>query len=280
MIIADVAATSLYGQLIPWSQLPDRIRAGMARFDQDPATIKVDWALSGPVPWRQPPPVQPGTVHIADSLDQLTHAQDSIKNHRIPAVPFLLAGQMTTADRSRSPAGTESMWAYTHLPQEVHQDEALTAPGTTTRSTGWPTASRVASLATLPILSPGSSPDASLALTSCRRETPTSSTGPSTVDRPACTRKRFSDPCPVSAVPAHPSEACSSDRLRPIPGAACTGLVAQTRRGPRSRQLVPAGCSPWPRAARGSFRPADAAPACVSSPSSVGTHHRQLVTNW
>ena len=30
---------------------------------------------------------------------------------------------MTTADPSRSPVGTESMWAYTHLPQRVHQDE-------------------------------------------------------------------------------------------------------------------------------------------------------------
>lgn len=35
----------------------------------------------------------------------------------MPDRPFLLAGQMTTADPARSPAGTESMWAYTHVPQ-------------------------------------------------------------------------------------------------------------------------------------------------------------------
>jgi phytoene dehydrogenase-like protein len=29
---------------------------------------------------------------------------------------FLICGQMTTADPSRSPTGTESFWAYTHLP--------------------------------------------------------------------------------------------------------------------------------------------------------------------
>jgi phytoene dehydrogenase-like protein len=29
---------------------------------------------------------------------------------------LVLFGQMTTADASRSPAGTESAWAYTHLP--------------------------------------------------------------------------------------------------------------------------------------------------------------------
>jgi phytoene dehydrogenase-like protein len=40
----------------------------------------------------------------------------------IPARPFMLTGQMTTSDPSRSPAGTESYWAYTHVPQEVRSD--------------------------------------------------------------------------------------------------------------------------------------------------------------
>ena len=40
----------------------------------------------------------------------------------IPADPFLLFGQMTTADPTRSPAGTEAVWAYTHVPQHVRGD--------------------------------------------------------------------------------------------------------------------------------------------------------------
>ena len=40
----------------------------------------------------------------------------------MPARPFLLAGQMTTTDPTRSPAGTESFWAYTHVPQHVRGD--------------------------------------------------------------------------------------------------------------------------------------------------------------
>ena len=40
----------------------------------------------------------------------------------MPAQPFLLAGQMTTTDPTRSPAGTESFWAYTHVPQQVRRD--------------------------------------------------------------------------------------------------------------------------------------------------------------
>ncbi|MFL6027595.1 MAG: phytoene desaturase family protein [Friedmanniella sp.] len=121
-VVADVAATALYGELVEFSELPDRVRRGMQRFELDPGTIKVDWALSSPVPWASPPPAPPGTVHIIDSMDQLTRSQNEINSHHIPSEPFLLVGQMTTSDPTRSPAGTESLWAYTHVPQVTHGD--------------------------------------------------------------------------------------------------------------------------------------------------------------
>jgi phytoene dehydrogenase-like protein len=40
----------------------------------------------------------------------------------VPDHPFVLLGQMTTSDPSRSPAGTEAAWAYAHVPQEVRGD--------------------------------------------------------------------------------------------------------------------------------------------------------------
>ena len=42
----------------------------------------------------------------------------------LPDRPFMLFGQMTTADPCRSPAGTESAWAYTHLPRGMADDES------------------------------------------------------------------------------------------------------------------------------------------------------------
>src|SRR5206468_570190 len=57
-----------------------------------------------------------GTVHLGADLDGLTRFASHLTMGEIPPRPFLLLGQMTTADPSRSPAGTESVWAYTHLP--------------------------------------------------------------------------------------------------------------------------------------------------------------------
>ena len=121
-IIADVVASKLYGGLIRPEDLPPRTTRAMARFQLDPSTIKVDWALDGPVPWSSPPPYAPGTVHIADSLDQMSEALGQVSANTIPAQPFMLTGQMTTADPTRSPAGTEALWAYTHVPQHARRD--------------------------------------------------------------------------------------------------------------------------------------------------------------
>ena len=60
---------------------------------------------------------------MADSVDQMDEALGQVTARAIPAEPFLVAGQMTTTDPTRSPAGTESMWAYTHVPQHATTDE-------------------------------------------------------------------------------------------------------------------------------------------------------------
>jgi len=97
-------------------------RDGAATVDLDPGTVKVDWALAGSVPWTGAPERAAGTVHVADSVGDLTIAMSQVQAGHVPAEPFLLTGQMTTSDPTRSPAGTESFWAYTHVPQVVVHD--------------------------------------------------------------------------------------------------------------------------------------------------------------
>ena len=139
VVIASVTALQLYGAppsgqpglertglertgLVRPEDLPARVRLGMRRFVMDPSTVKVDWALDGPAPWAQAPAYAPGTVHVADSVADMTRATAQVADGVVPDRPFLLAGQMTTTDPTRSPAGTESFWAYTHVPQDVRQD--------------------------------------------------------------------------------------------------------------------------------------------------------------
>jgi phytoene dehydrogenase-like protein len=94
----------------------------MRSFQLDPGTVKVDWALDGAVPWASPPAYTPGTFHVADSVEEMTEALGEVNGRTIPARPFMLAGQMTSTDSTRSPAGTESLWAYTHVPQDAAHD--------------------------------------------------------------------------------------------------------------------------------------------------------------
>ena len=50
-VLADVNAARLFGDLVAAEHLPGRVARGMRSFTHDPGTVKVDWAMSGPVPW-------------------------------------------------------------------------------------------------------------------------------------------------------------------------------------------------------------------------------------
>jgi phytoene dehydrogenase-like protein len=126
-VLADVGAPQLYLDLVGKAHLPPRMVADLGRFQWDSPTLKVNWALSGRIPWTAPGAREAGTVHLGVDLNGLTFYAASLAAQRVPREPFILLGQMTTADASRSPAGTESVWAYTHLPEglplDAHQIE-------------------------------------------------------------------------------------------------------------------------------------------------------------
>ncbi|MEU9376090.1 NAD(P)/FAD-dependent oxidoreductase [Streptomyces sp. NPDC048255] len=121
-VLADTSAPILYRDLVGEEHLPARLLRDLARFQWDFSTFKVDRALTSPVPWTAPQAAGAGTVHVADGMDVLTRFAAQIARGQVPDEPFALFGQMTTADPGRSPAGTESAWAYTHLPQQITSD--------------------------------------------------------------------------------------------------------------------------------------------------------------
>ncbi|GAA1381220.1 NAD(P)/FAD-dependent oxidoreductase [Pseudonocardia kongjuensis] len=116
-VLADVDAPRLYRDLVGEEHLPARFVADLDRFHWDFSTVKLDWALDGPVPWAAPGARSAGTVHLGADVDGLRRYAADLTSGRLPEDPFLLFGQMTTADPDRSPPGTESAWTYTHVPR-------------------------------------------------------------------------------------------------------------------------------------------------------------------
>lgn len=116
-VLADVPAPYLYRTMLGDDRLPPRLRRDLDRFEWDHGTVKVNWATSERIPWRNGEVGGAGTVHLGGGLDDLSRLATDLATGRVPGRPFVLLGQMSTADPTRSPAGTESVWAYAHLPR-------------------------------------------------------------------------------------------------------------------------------------------------------------------
>jgi phytoene dehydrogenase-like protein len=121
-VIADTSAPRLYSDLLPADAVPEAIVHSMSRFVWDTPVLKINYALDSPIPWRSKSLGDAGTVHIGADHDGLIRWMADLNTRTVPLHPFMLFGQMTTADPSRSPEGTESAWAYTHLPRGVADD--------------------------------------------------------------------------------------------------------------------------------------------------------------
>ena len=123
-VLADVDAPTLYRDLVGVEHLPDRFVAALGRFEWDNATVKLDWTLDGPIPWRAEPARRAGTIHVTEGVDGLTVNAGELARGLIPSRPFLIMGQQSVTDPSRQPAGKETAWAYTHVPQHPTGDAA------------------------------------------------------------------------------------------------------------------------------------------------------------
>jgi len=121
-VLADVGAPQLFRDLLAGAPLPPRLDAALGRFQYDNGTVKVDWALDGPVPWLNDAMREAGTVHVTDGVDALTEATAHLATGLIPERPFLVAGQYAAADPTRQPPGRETFWGYAHVPQRVKGD--------------------------------------------------------------------------------------------------------------------------------------------------------------
>jgi phytoene dehydrogenase-like protein len=116
IVVADVTPAGLLR--IAGDALDPRYARHLRAYRAGPATLKVDWALSGPIPWTAPEARAAGTVHVGGDATELLDAL-APRGGELHERPFMLLGQQTVADPTRAPAGRHTAWAYTHGPHEA-----------------------------------------------------------------------------------------------------------------------------------------------------------------
>ncbi|HKG65452.1 MAG TPA: NAD(P)/FAD-dependent oxidoreductase [Solirubrobacteraceae bacterium] len=116
LIVADVTPGALLR--LTGDALDGRYGSALRAWRLGPATLKVDWALDGPIPWTAPEAREAGTVHVGGSEPEVLEALQPV-GARLHERPFMLLGQQSLADPTRAPAGKHTAWAYTHGPQEA-----------------------------------------------------------------------------------------------------------------------------------------------------------------
>jgi phytoene dehydrogenase-like protein len=96
--------------------LPARYGRSLGRFRYGPGVCKVDWALSGPVPWSAEVCRRAGTLHLGGTFAEVASAEADVNAGRHPERPFCLVVQAGVADPTRAPEGRATLWGYCHVP--------------------------------------------------------------------------------------------------------------------------------------------------------------------
>jgi phytoene dehydrogenase-like protein len=103
-------------------RFPSSYRRALQRYRYGMGVFKVDWALDGPIPWRNGACSRAGTVHLGGTFDEIASSERGVWEGRTSARPFVLLSQPTMFDRSRAPEGRHVVWTYCHVPRGSETD--------------------------------------------------------------------------------------------------------------------------------------------------------------
>jgi phytoene dehydrogenase-like protein len=120
-VLCDVTPRQLL--VLAGDRFPTRYRRHLERFRYGPGVFKLDWALSGPIPWTAPECGQAATVHVGGSFEEIATAERAPSEGRVAERPFLILAQQSVFDPTRAPEGQHTAWAYCHVPFGWDGDE-------------------------------------------------------------------------------------------------------------------------------------------------------------
>ncbi|WP_343669128.1 NAD(P)/FAD-dependent oxidoreductase [Chitinophaga sp.] len=78
--------------------------------------FKIDWALKGPIPFTNEHCRKAGTLHLGNTLEEITANEQLTSQGHHPDKPFVLLAQQSIFDHTRAPEGKHTAWAYCHVP--------------------------------------------------------------------------------------------------------------------------------------------------------------------
>jgi phytoene dehydrogenase-like protein len=107
---------------IAGERMPARSRRALARFRYGPGVCKVDWALSGPVPWQAEVCRSTPTLHLGGTFEEIARSESEVSAGRHAERPYCIAVQPCVVDPSRAPQGRQTFYAYCHVPAGSSRD--------------------------------------------------------------------------------------------------------------------------------------------------------------
>jgi phytoene dehydrogenase-like protein len=119
-VVLDVAPAALPG--LVGGALPAAYHRALGRFRSGPGVCKVDWALSGPVPWTDEVCRSAGTLHLGGTAAEVARSEAEVWAGRHPGRPYCIVVQPGVVDPTRAPGGAGTLWGYCHVPHGSDRD--------------------------------------------------------------------------------------------------------------------------------------------------------------
>jgi phytoene dehydrogenase-like protein len=97
-------------------RFPANYRLRLKKHRHGPGVFKIDWALQGAIPWKDPACLKAGTLHLGGTLEEIAASERQVWRGIAPEKPFVLLSQASLFDATRAPEGMHTAWAYCHVP--------------------------------------------------------------------------------------------------------------------------------------------------------------------
>ena len=140
-ILGDTSAAALLLSMVGPREVPSWVRSFMGRFPQGWGTFKVDWALSGAVPWQVESASESAVVHAGENLDDLARFAAKSERAAFPERPYLVIGQQTSPIPAARRRGNRHSTRIRTCPRSSKAAGPRRASGSLTRSSiasrGW-----------------------------------------------------------------------------------------------------------------------------------------------